>query len=374
MAIAIDWSIVTSSSRVIGARVAVPTVLVMAAGMALFAPTAANAATTTLTLDCDTVPYSSQDMYVAPGDTYTFNLTGFDTVYDYNTASDIDTLDPTGDVYVVGAGESLEFYDNSGTCGNYFDVDVEEAAAETVPSGALLFTQDISIPVGASQITVDETAGGEHFLGGLPECGLSTDIHGQHVYGTLNVTVLTTGTFTFRGLISSPAGYYSPLQPYDPIGDPFLAVYQNFDPTQPDTGVVGCNDDLNDVGASNDAELLSDGSILEGHQPYFSTTLTPGNYTLVLATWEDLSTDNLAAGYGPWEDDNFTIGTKSTRFQLWGPLGSLSLSPAVSTPPAAALAATGTDTEPAVLGGTLLLGGLVISVAGLLMRRRHRTA
>ncbi|NDA81409.1 MAG: hypothetical protein EBX92_09930, partial [Actinobacteria bacterium] len=33
----------------------------------------------------------------------------------------------------------------------------------------------------------------------------------------------------------------------NPIGDSFLALYSSFDPTNPDEGVIGCNDDLNNL-------------------------------------------------------------------------------------------------------------------------------
>ena len=319
-------------------------IIALAAGVVSL-PAAAQAANTNLAIDCNT-PYSSQTFYVPSGDdTFTFSLTGFDTVYDYDTGTDIAPLDPTGDTYVVTEGQDLSFYDQTNACSDYFDISVELAGPETVPTGQLLSTQDISVPINPGEITVTESEDDEHFLGGIPTCGISTEVNGKHVYGTLDVTVLTSGDFTFRGLFSNPAGEYQPLQPYDPIGDPFLAVYETFDPAQPDTGVVGCNDDLNDVGASNDAELLSDGSILEGHQPYFSARLERGRYTLVLMTWEDLDAANFALGYGPLAEEPFTVGPKSTNFQLWGPADSLVvgdvIAPAITSPAPSGTASVG---------------------------------
>jgi hypothetical protein len=346
---------------------AIAATILLSAGIVFLAPASANAATTSLTLDCDSVPYHSQTLYVAPGDSYTFALTGFDTVYDNNAGTDIAVLNPAGDSYEVFSGDYIEFYDNAGTCGDYFDIEVLDAGTETVPSGSLLFTQDITISASPSEIVVTETSGGEHYLGGLPTCGLSTDIDGRHVYGTQTVTVTTAGTFTFRGMVSSPGGYYTGVNPYDPIGDPFLAVYESFDPSQPDNGLIGCNDDLNDIGAFNDAEYLADGTVIEGHQPYFSATLTPGTYTLVLLTWEDLGTTDFAAGYGPWENANFAIGAKVTRFQLWGPAGALALGSA-----AAGLANTGVDARIGVVGAALIGGGLLLGGVSVARRRRRR--
>jgi hypothetical protein len=356
-----------SQARITRTRVAIPAVLMLAVGVVALTPASANAATTSLPmLTCGSLPYGSQTLYVAPGDTYTFALSGFDTVYDINAGIDIAPLNPAGDTFEVFSGDFLQFYDNTATCTDTFDIEVIVAQAETVPAGSLLFTQDVSIPASPSEIVVTETSGGEHFLGGLPTCGLSTAIDGRHVYGTQDVTVTTAGTFTFRGMFSTPGGYYTGVNPYDPIGDPFLAVYTNFNPSQPDVGVIGCNDDLNDLGAFNDAEFLTDGTVIEGHQPYFTAALTPGTYTLVLLTWEDLGTTDFATGYGPFQDANFDIGAKNTRFQLWGPSGALVLG-------ASGLANTGVDAGIGVVGAAFLFGGLLLS-GGAMIRRRRRQA
>lgn len=234
-----------------------------------------------------------------------------------------------------------------------------------MPDGGLLFTKDISITSPAAQILVTENDGGsgEHLLGGVSTCGLSTEVSGAHVYGTLDITVLKDGTYTFKGLYTAPGGYYVGLNPYDPIGDPFLAVYSSFDPEAPDAGIVGCNDDLNDLGAEPDAVYRADGSIIEGHVPYFSAALTPGQYTLVLMTWEDLSSENFDAGYAPWRDRDFQLGTKSTTFELWGPAGGLALGHV-------ALAATGVETGYGFAGLAAAGVGLVL----LVVARRRRAA
>ncbi len=347
-------------------------------GLVLVAPTAATAATTNYTLDCSDVSalgYSSQTFYVVPGDTVTFSLTGFDTVYDYDASADIASLDPSGDSYEVSSGQSLSFYNNVAPCADYMDVYVTDAVAETAPSGQRLFTQTITIPEGTTNELAltdndPDLGNSEHLLNGLDTCRLSTEIHGLHVYSTLDVTVLKSGTYTFRGLITDPLGYYVGLNPYDPIGDSFLAVYSDFNPAAPDSGVVGCNDDLNDLGDENDAEFTSENVIIEGHEPRFEAELAPGHYTLVLMTWEDLSADNFANGYGPWQDADFTVGAKSNTFELWGPEGGLALGHVAF----ASLAATGSPLVDAGvgagIGGTLAVGGLLV----LVLARRRRAA
>lgn len=332
-------------------------------GLGLALPAAASAATTEYDLDCVDMTVTGASFPVAPGNTVTLNLTGFDTVYDYGSST-WSPINQAGETVELSAGDEVEFSDDGNeVCSQIFYAWVYEAAPETVPSGAHLFTQDISIPLGAPQMTLTEDEDDEHFLGGNEDCGLSTYVHGIHVYGTLDITVTTAGTYTFRGMYSTPAGDYVPINPFDPIGDPMLAVYSSFDPSNPDAGVVGCNDDLNDIGDENDAEYLADGTIIEGHQPWFSAPLSPGNYTLVLMTWEDLSDENLADGFAPYSEEDFVVGPKTTTFELWGPEGGLALGHQ--------LAATGLDVTPiAATGALVLLGGLGV----LLVARRRRTA
>lgn len=343
----------------------------IAAGLVVLAPQVAHAATTSYPLDCNDPPsYGTQTFYVSPGDTVTFDTVGFDIAYDWMSPTPT-FIDPAGATVVLGAGDKFDFFESTNTCTTFFTATVEEAGAETVPPGTLLFTQDITLAETSPEITVAENDGGsgEHLLDGVSTCGLSTDVHGRHVYATLDITVLTGGTYTFRGMASDPAGYYVGLNPYDPMGDPFLAVYSTFDPTNPDADLVGCNDDLNDVGASNDAEYLADGTIIEGHQPFFSAAFTPGQYTLVLMTWEDMSTSDFATGFSQWEDDSFAIGDKTDTFQLWGPVGGLALGHV--TPAGPALAATGSAVDPIALvgGGIAVLGGLAILIAAGRRRR-----
>jgi LPXTG-motif cell wall-anchored protein len=332
-------------------------------GLGLSVPTAASAATTEYDIDCVDMTATYANFPVVPGNTVTLNLTGFDSVYDF-VSGNTTPVNPAGETFELAAGDEVIFYDDgSDTCSQEFYAWVFEAAPETVPSGSHLFTQEITIPLGAPQVTLTEDEDGEHFLGGDEDCGLSTEMHGIHVYGTLDVTVTTAGVFTFRGMYSNPLGDYVPINVFDPIGDPFLAVYSSFDPANPDAGVVGCNDDANDVNDENDAEFLSDGTIIDGHQPWFTAALAPGNYTLVLMTWEDLSDEDLANGFAPYNEEDFVVGPKSTTFELWGPEGSLQLGHQ--------LAATGVDVTPiAATGALVLLGGLGV----VLVARRRRAA
>ena len=265
----------------------------------------------------------------------------------------------------MGAGDDFDFRDPTMVCVDHFEAYVAEAEPETVPSGSKLFTQAISMASPAGQIDLTENDGGsgEHLLALNPDCGLSTNVSGAHVYGTLDITVLTAGTYTFKALFSNPPGDYVGLNLFDSIGDPFLAVYSNFDPANPDSGVVGCNDDLNDVGTGPDAVYRADNSIIEGHVPYFSAPFAPGHYTLVLMTWADLSSEDFDNGYAPYEERDFEVGTKSTTFELWGPTGGLALAPA-------ALPATGADQS----YGVVALGATALGLLFMLVAWRRRKA
>jgi hypothetical protein len=299
------------------------------------APSAANAANEDYAIDCADLPNDGGTFYVQDaGDTVTFQTTDFDTLWDWNTYEDVRTLDPAGDTVVLSVGDSVQFYNTDSSCDASFDVEVATYSAEHVPDGQLLFTRGFTLPLGSNELTVtDNTDGDGHNLAGNPDCNLSTDVNGQHVYSTLDITITTAGTYTFRGLFSDPTGsYYPPLQAYDPMEDPFLAVYSSFDPAAPDEGVLGCNDDLNDLFGydnGNVAELLTSSGdiVMEGHQPYFTAAFEPGHYTLVLMTWEDMSTTDFDNGWSAWSGLPFVIGAKTTTFQLWGVEGGLVVGP-----------------------------------------------
>jgi len=335
--------------------------------LALTAPIAASAATTSYDLDCENLPAGGHKFFVQPGDTVTLNLTNFDGIVEFNGAVEPAPIaDTPASTIVADAGDDFVLYDS--TCSQQFYATVLEAAPETVPSGSLLFTQDISISSPAPQITVAENDGGsgEHQLAGIAECGLSTDVGGAHVYGTLDFTITTAGTYTFKALSTSPAGSYAGLNPFDPIEDPFLAVYSEFDPVNPDSGVIGCNDDLNDVAPGlHDAEYRGDGTIIEGHVPYFSASFAPGQYTLVLMTWEDLGSSDFDNGFAPFGELDFAVGTKTTTFELWGPDGGIALGHV-------ALAATGAQTGAETGYGFVGLAAAGLGIALVMVARRRR--
>ncbi|WP_296649203.1 hypothetical protein [Rhodoluna sp.] len=283
----------------------------------LATPLAANAATNTYNIDCDELEDTYTAFYSAPSDTVTLNLTNCATWTEFDN-----DLNPIANG-ATGASETFSLGDHfnlkSSTGANGFEFDVFPVKPESVPAGELLLEDRITIPAAPEELTVGAPDGdsGDHWLGGDEQCGLMSGNAAKHVYSTMDITILTDGTYTFRGISADPEGVYMPLGAYHPLSDGFLAVYSNFDPATPDAGVVGCNDDLNDqLGYDNEefVEQLSGGAWMEGHQPYFTADLAAGHYTLVLLTWESFSAAQWAADWGY---------PSTMTFEMWGPTDGL---------------------------------------------------
>ncbi|MFM8410972.1 MAG: hypothetical protein ACKOCT_11910, partial [Alphaproteobacteria bacterium] len=196
---------------------------------------------------------------------------------------------------------------------------------EHVPNCTRLISDFVTLPASASEMNVGpENTGGQeenrHWLAGIPECTLEiSPTSSAHVYSTYEVTVTVPGTYTFRGLSTNPpSNYVDYAYAKNPIRDPMFALYkvESFDPTKPDDNVIGCNDDLNDLfgygDAGNMGEMLSGGSFMEGHLPYFVADLQPGTYQLVLMLWDELS----SAGWSEY-------GPATVAFEMWGPTADL---------------------------------------------------
>jgi len=349
----------------------------VAAGAAVF-PTAAQAATTGYAVDCDDANTGYGYAFVLPDDTVTLTLSRCDAAQTLSGSFDAAAWS-AGSTAVLRAGDVVQFSDTGGARAT---VSVQEAPPADIPAGELLLTEQISLGPDSGEIVVaDNTGTSVHRLADDEGCAVfARGAESSHVYGTLDVTVTTSGVYTFRGIGSDPAGSRAVLfGDYDPIQDPFLAVYDAFDPTSPDDGVIGCNDDQSDLGDRDTAQFLSDGTLVDGRQPMFQAALEPGTYTLVLLTYVSLTAEELAAGSGV-DAGTFAPGEKSVTFQLWGPAGGLIVAPAseaapqpssagtvaaaAPAAPAPELAATGAGAESATVGWAgiaLVLAGLVLS-------------
>jgi hypothetical protein len=159
-----------------------------------------------------------------------------------------------------------------------------------------------------------------------------------------------------------------------PVGDNFLALYSEFDPTDIDSGVIGCNDDGDDPGSAagdlwaiaqtaadsrgqNDRNIYTTtGHILDNQFAWFTATLQPGQYTMVGTLYETFTE-------GEWSDElaGAEVTEASITYEMWGPEGGLVLG----------LADTGVDPSFGLWTGLALAGtGVAITVA----RRRAQRA
>lgn len=308
-----------------------------------------------ITVDCVLGEGDEDNHVIAPGDVLTItyvNCNGVGIV-DYddtgnasmpdNTVIDnsYDQVISSNSFVVTVVGEAdLEVDDSE-------DVDVYVAGPIDDPTSTLLATEEITIDLSASETMVREEmigdpegddGNGDIYIAGKEECQVEP---GLHVYETLEFTVTTAGTYDFRAVAVSPIDedLNWGVDTY-PTTDPFLAVYETFNPALPETGVIGCNDDNDDTGtpAIDDAwEMNPDydfeglvteaGDILHDQWPWFRTTLEPGNYTMVYMPFSTMGSADFAAGqYGLTSVDNGDTWdpiAQSTTYEMWGPAGGI---------------------------------------------------
>jgi hypothetical protein len=265
-----------------------------------------------IAVDCAIGETGEDDHVIVPGEvlSVTFrNCDGID-IEEYDntgnaTMPDNTVIDDSGTqtvyanffvVTVVGAAD-LGLDDGD------IDVDVYVAGPVDDPTSTLLATEEVTLSLSASETMIREEmigdpvgdeGSGDIYIGGNEACAVEP---GLHVYETLEFTVTKAGTYNFRAVEVSPIDedLNWGVDKF-PSSDPFLAVYETFNPALPETGVVGCNDDGYDTGVTviddawddpsspgDDFEGLvtESGDILHWQFPWFRSSLEPGNYTLV---------------------------------------------------------------------------------------------
>jgi hypothetical protein len=250
-------------------------------------PIAANAANVgTYSADCIALVGKNELYYAGAGDTVTLNLTN---CANYAKSDQEDALVADGSTtasMTLDPGYSYEFWTNSN---DGFSAEVGFIMPETVPSGQLLISQDIVMPASPKEFTLGAAnSDGEHALNGNEDCLIETNDSHKQIYTTQRIKISVAGQYTFRNVGTNPIGGYMHGGSFHPFEDTFLALYSSFNPNSSDDNVVGCNDDLNDLFEYDNEMFYEDlaGDVtMEGHQPYFTATLTPGYYTLVLTTW-----------------------------------------------------------------------------------------
>jgi hypothetical protein len=346
--------------------------------MALTAPAVAavNPDMSNFTVDCLVdaqggnydLPIYGDSITVTLLNCQTFNLWDVDNTT--NASIDSGTLNSNGlleanespEVITVIGPADIEIWDYQGET-REFDVYLNFISPYEMdnPAGTMLADNSRLIPFEVEDFSVGTPTQIENFeevtLGDVTGCNIYS---GSHIYVTQAVNVNTAGNYTFRVTGVSPTSRY--LDIYNSMGsvldDPMIAVYTAFNPDDTNSGVVSCNDDLNDLTiggydfGSNDFNLDPQGNYIEGHYSYLETSLQPGNYTVLFTT-------NSRQNSEEWASSE-TTGT--IYFDVWGPTGGLTLG---------ALADTGVNPAFALWSGLALTGtGVAITVA----RRRAQRA
>ena len=259
------------------------------------------------------------------------------------------------------------------------DININLATTTADPSGVLLETESITLTstpsffvTPANSILNDD---GDALIGGVNECDVEV---GDHPYSTVDITISTPGTYTFRVVDTDPVEedmYFGIDSDFSPVGDNFIALYSSFNPSSVISGVVGCNDDGADAGVGeelwalakdaaesrnqNDANVhTSTGFILDDQFAWFTATLQPGEYTMVGTLYEEYSESEWLTNL-----DDAEVTEASLTYEMWGPAGGLKLGHT--------LADTGVNPAFALWSGLALAGtGVAITVA---RRRAQRS-
>lgn len=340
---------------------------------------------TSITVDCAVGEGAGDNQVILPGETLTVTLLNCEgwTVEDQD-ALDAMTLSgggaPVNSFVVPGGASTFTFrVDDEADIeltldADDIDIDVYFAAAAADPTGSLIVTTRVDMPVVIDdfEVALDET-GSDIYLGGFADCHMEA---GYHPYQALPIVISTDGDFTFRVIDVTPVDEDLQWgQPYYPSQDFFLAVYTSFDPANPADNLVDCNDDrpLDNVSFVNGGvDYISD-----DQAPEFAAALTAGTYTLVLTTYRSTSSDDWENGrFSTWSgvsDITWTPTPMSALFELWGPNASIALDTRASDVDEAAapeLAATGADGDAIAVSVAAAL--LLIAVGMLFAWTRSR--
>lgn len=226
------------------------------------------------------------------------------------------------------------------------DIDVYSAGPAYEPSSTLLATEVMTLEVDAPETMIRESmigdpvgddGDGRIYLGGFEVCEV---VPGPHVYETFEIDVVVAGDYEFVATEVNPVDADLVWgEPTFPSSDPFLALYRTFDPANPESGVVSCNDDGDEsaIDAVNDAWLvpgqddfngleLYNGNIIDRQFPWLAANLEVGKYTLVYLPFYAIGSSQFASGEGSalsgYEDD-WTPSAQSVTYDMWGPAGGL---------------------------------------------------
>lgn len=268
---------------------------------------------------------------------------GYPEVQGYTAAGVHHTGDSTGvtipSSFTIDANTKVNF---NGTPGEFL-INVEPSVPQLAdPAGELKETVTIDIP-GTDPLATEWP---DDVLPVDPDdkCGMDS---GQHVYGTYDFDVTAAGEHTFRFVQSIPADeeiYWWGSDPF--LNLPFIAVYTEFDPTDPMANLVACDQQRD----GEEFASTNSGYVTSWQYSEAVGTLPAGQYTLVLTTYERSEPGS------DWFDPESGI------IEIWGP--------APADPSQPDLPNTGVNSDLASLGVSLLGLGLIALAAVVLLKRR----
>ncbi|MDX2024978.1 hypothetical protein [Microcella sp.] len=257
--------------------------------------------------------------------------------------------------FTVNPNTQFIFTFGGASFGERFVINYSATVQIDNPTGVRIDTESVSIPEGGTQV-VDFGDGAD----------LDCSPSGERVYGLINFTVVESGEFTFRivGVTPLQSGEFlsdgdeaywwtydpNPWGEYVPISDPYLVLYSDFDVDNPNLNQVACNDDIEYVIDANEAEARdqSDNFINDVYSELIAD-LEPGNYTLMLTTYDEV--DAVIPVLAPAKSES-SLPTS----------GEVSLSPAVY--PLSALPEQSATLEFWGVAGGLVLEGTALAETG----------
>jgi len=302
---------------------------------------------TAITVDCDNIPTSyAETQALLAGEILSvtaLNCNGW-FVEDNSVTSHANLFPPSGpqsDDFTIDSdsviftihGDAFIYMHDLALPDDNLRIGVHVARSFPTPSGSLLVTHQVELPVVIDQFVVgqDLVDGGwtqenpDFRLGDNRNCRMEP---GAHPYSTLTLDISASGEYTFRIMGVTPLDEDIIWNsPYFPSQDLFLAVYSSFDPSSPNSNVVGCNDDSMSSGNFRYSGTGDGIRLVDDQTPYFTSTLEPGRYTLVTSTYRSSSSAEWATGHNaPWSSaETWTPQLMTADFELWGPEGSITV-------------------------------------------------
>ncbi len=322
-------------------------------------PSVAMASTTNINVDCD-APIPGGLFYVRPESEVTFTSTNCSLIEKNGSTLAGSTVTVASSELLGGATVDLVFRDSDPLIS--FTLTLVTTDLTDLEPLVLGRTDTMTIPpLSPASFAADRAIS----VGGLGGDSTCTVDQGEHPFQTADVVITAAGNFIFRVVATSPDTSPTALRldsKDHPLRDSFLAIYRGFDPVNPNDNLIACNDDSREVG------FLDTGVFVNSHWSRLATPLTPGDYTLVLTTFDSWDTTAWSAAANSVD--------QSAVIQMWGTLGAFAEAsiPSPSTGADPTLAATGGSVSVFPIGVAVALLGFCLLFANLTVRRTRRSA